>query len=206
MHQNSRHGKHCQYTGSSCIIRVIFFSQQWYPFQATNSYHPDNSPANIYKPNQCIQRSLMTRILKYCKCYLDYIGKYKAKNPRTRTDRSNTRQRIKRFMDPCSKSASRNQFFVMIFQTELKKWLIQLVKNHVVSMYMVFVYHSSSKGIFWNWRIFDKKILAKTYVCVDFDQIPETIERFKRDDSRCPHACNSFQFHMENLHVISFNS
>ena len=27
------------------------------------------------------------------------------------------------------------------------------------------------------------------------------VKRFKRDDSRCAHACNSFQFHMENLHV-----
>ena len=77
-----------------------------YSFQATNSYHPDNSPGNIYKPNQCIQKELMTRILKYCKCYLDYIGELKARDSLTRTDRPRTRSTTKRSLNPCSKPMS----------------------------------------------------------------------------------------------------
>ena len=30
----------------------------------------------IYKPNQCIQAELMNKILHYCDCYPEYIGKW----------------------------------------------------------------------------------------------------------------------------------
>ena len=33
-------------------------------------------------------------------------------------------------------------------------------------------------------------------VCVSF-----IMERFKRDETKCIPACDSYQFHMENLHV-----
>ena len=35
---------------------------------------------------------------------------------------------------------------------------------------------------------------------------PFVIERFKRDETKCMPACNSFQFHMENLHYLSENT
>ena len=38
-------------------------------------------------------------------------------------------------------------------------------------------------------------------ICVSF-----IMERFKRDESKCMPACNSFQFHMENLHYLSENA
>ena len=38
-------------------------------------------------------------------------------------------------------------------------------------------------------------------ICVSF-----IMERFKRDETKCMPACNSFQFHMENLHYLSENA